>query len=122
MNAMQKERVRSNMRRLPRHYERLLRESRLFEIMPYSMFFVSLAPDEYTRHNQRVGRLIQEQEPHLLEEMVKQDLTHLRAREGVTARKARTFFFMKYGLANKTTLRILGRTTMSDRARKGISA
>ena len=61
-----------------------------------------------------VGRLLNQREPQLLQEMLKQDLNHLRKKESVTARQARTYFFMKYGISNKTVLRKLEFDTMSE--------
>ena len=115
LTAKQKQTVEDNLHRLPPEYQAALMASEFLPLLPYSIFHINLGNGAYEEHNQMVGRLLYQRHKPLLQEMIKQDLCHLKARkESVTARQARTFFFLKYGVANKTMLDIVGFPTMHE--------
>ena len=119
MSPEQKARVQENMHKLPQKFAAGLRDSAYFDLMPYSTFLVTLGPEEYARNNQIMGRILYAKEPALVAEMMRQDLRHLRRREEITARKARTFYFLKYGLSNRIVMEILRCKTMGDAIEAG---
>ena len=114
MTPAQKQTVEENLHKLPEAYQAAIGASLLMPPMPYNLFFVSLENGAYREHNQMMGRLLHQREKLLLNAMIMQDLAQLRSRKEITARQARTYYFLKYGMSNKVVLEAMGYPTMRE--------